>query len=111
MKVFEIVKILNLNVNAGHNLLDREITGGYVSDMLSDVLANSKEGNIWVTLQTHLNIIAVASMKGLSGIIIINGRRPDDETLQKAREEKIPILGTEMTAFQTVGKLNELGIK
>lgn len=111
MKVFDIVNILHLKINAGSDSLQQEIKGGYVSDMLSDVLANAGEGNIWVTLQTHLNIIPVASMKGLAGIIIVNGRQPDDETLKKAEEEKIPILGTVMTAFQTVGKLYELGIK
>jgi hypothetical protein len=99
-----------LNVKSGKDLLDRDVTGGYVSDMLSDVIAHSKMGNVWVTLQTHLNIIPVASMKELSGIIIVNGRQPDKDTLKKAEEEKVPILGTDMRAFQVVGKLYQLGI-
>ena len=110
MKLLNIVQKLGLNVISGKNLLDRDVTGGYVSDMLSDVIAHSKSGNIWVTLQTHLNIIPVASMKELSGIIIVNGRQPDEDTLKKAEEEKIPILGTDMRAFQVVGKLYQLGI-
>jgi len=110
MKIADIVQKLKLNVKSGNDLLDREITGGYVSDMLSDVIAHAKTGYIWVTLQTHLNIIPVASMRELSGIIIVNSRQPDPDTLKKAEEEKIPVLGTDMRAFQVVGKLYQLGI-
>lgn len=110
MKLLEIVNKLNLDVISGNELLDREVTGGYVSDMLSDVLTHSRKGTIWVTLQTHLNIIPVASMREVAGIIIVNGRQPDAETLKKAEKEKIPVLGTEMRAFQVVGKLYQLGI-
>ena len=110
MKLFDIVQKLGLNVKSGNDLLDRDITYGYVSDMLSDVIAHAEEGSIWVTLQTHLNIIPVASMKAISGIIIVNDRQPDEETLKKAEEEKVPILGTDMKAFQVVGKLYQLGV-
>jgi len=110
MKLSEIVGKLNLDIISGDELLDKDITGGYVSDMLSDVMAHSKEGNIWITLQTHLNIIPVASMKEVCAIIIVNGRQPGEDTLAKAKTEKIPLLGTDMTAYQIVGKLNELGI-
>jgi predicted transcriptional regulator len=110
MKLTEIVQRLNLEVQAGKEFLEREITGGYISDMLSDVLAHARKGNVWVTLQTHLNIIPVASMKEISGIIIVNGRQPDQETLQKATDEKVPVLGTKSKAFQVVGKLYQLGV-
>ena len=110
MKILDIVKNLKLNVISGDDLLDKDVTGGYVSDMLSDVIAHAQKGDIWVTLQTHLNIIPVASMKEVFGIIIVNGRQPEEETLKKAMEEKVPVLGTEMTAFQVVGKLYQLGI-
>ncbi len=110
MKLRDIVQNLELKVISGNDLLDRDITGGYVSDMLSDVIAHAEEGHIWVTLQTHLNVIPVASMKAISGIIIVNDRQPDEETLKKAKEEQIPILGTEMKAFHVVGKLYQLGI-
>jgi len=111
MKLSEIKQELNLSIKSGINLLDREVSGGYVSDMLSDVLTNAKKNNIWITLQTHLNIIPVASMKEISGIIIVNGRQPDEDTLKKAEEEKVPILGTTLNAFQVVGKLYKLGIE
>ncbi|MBU0559530.1 MAG: serine kinase [Bacteroidetes bacterium] len=110
MRISEIIKKLNLTVLSSGDFLDREINGGYVSDMLSDVLANSKKGNIWITLQTHLNVISVASIKELSGIIIVNGRKPDEDSLKKAEEEKIIVLSTDERAFQIVCKLYELGI-
>lgn len=110
MKISEIIEKFNLTVLSGRDLLEREITGGYVSDMLSDVLTNSKEGNIWITLQTHLNVISVAGIKELSGIIVVNGRKPEEDSLKKADEEKIIVLSTDEKAFQIVGKLYELGI-
>ncbi len=108
MKLKEIIEKLQLVVLAGQENLDVEVTGGYMSDLLSDVIANSKEGNLWVTLQIHQNIIAVAKLKDLSGIIIVNNRKPDEETLQKAKEENVPLFVSEEMAYEVSGKLYEL---
>jgi len=108
MKLEEIVKKLNLNVLTATEKLDTEVSGGYTSDLLSDVIANSNERNLWITLQTHQNIIAVAKLKELSGIIIINNRQPAEETLKKAKEENIPLLTSSETAFEISGKLYQL---
>jgi len=108
MKVKDIIEKLQLKVLTGQEKLDVEVTGGYTSDLLSDVIANSKEGNLWITLQTHQNIIAVAKLKDLAGIIIVNNREPDEETLKKAKEENVPVLCTEELAFEVSGKLFEL---
>jgi predicted transcriptional regulator len=111
MKLTDIVKTLELDIKAGHDLLDREVSGGYVSDILSSVLTHAEQGNIWVTYQRHLNIIPIAGAKEISGIILVSGRQVDKETLEKADEEKMPILGTSMDAFQVVGKLYRMGIR
>jgi hypothetical protein len=108
MKLREIAKKLQLQVLVGQDRLNTEVTGGYTSDLLSDVMANSKAGNLWITLQTHQNIIAVAKLKDLAGIIIINDRKPDEETLQKAKEETVPLLCTGEIAFRLSGKLFNL---
>jgi len=105
MELKTIVETLNLNVETTRGDLSREVSGIYVSDLLSDVLAHAKEDDLWVTLQGHPNIIAVASMKDLSGIVLVNGRTPEDETLRKANEEEIPIMTTEMQTFNLAGKL------
>ena len=111
MKLKEVVKSLNLKVLTGKDLLGREVTGGYASDMLSDVLANAGNGYLWVTMQIHPNVLAVASSKDLSGVIIVNGRKPEAETLEKAEQKKIPILMSPSSTYTVAGKLYELGIK
>lgn len=91
--------------------LDRPIGGGYASDLLSCVIARAKEGHIWVTLQAHINIIAVASLVGLAAVVITEGAQPDEATIAKAREEGINLLATTETTFTIVGKLAKLGIE
>ncbi|MBC8357520.1 MAG: serine kinase [Candidatus Aminicenantes bacterium] len=108
MKLKEIIEKLQLKVLTGQDKLQVEVTGGYTSDLLSDVIANSKQGNLWITLQIHQNIIAVAKLKDLAGIIIVNNREPDEETLQKAKEENVPLFSSEEMAFEISGKLYEL---
>ena len=110
MKLTELVQKLNLSVRSAKTHLDREITGGYASDLLSDVLAHGNEGNLWITLQIHQNIVGVANMKDLAGIILVNNREPEQETLEKAEAEGLPIMVTEMPTFELVGKLYSLGI-
>ncbi len=94
---------------AGH-AVTRQVSGGYVSDLLSDVMANSREGDVWVTLQKHVNIVAVAQLNGLAGIVLVNGRRPEPDTVARAEEHGIPIVSTELPAFDVVGILHNLGI-
>lgn len=88
--------------------MDREISGGYVSDLLSDVMGNADEGQVWITLQTHKNVMAIASLKELAAVILVNGHKPDDDTAAQSNEEDIPLLGTPLSAFDITGKLYEL---
>lgn len=111
MSIRDIVKKLGLKVISGEDLPEREVTGGYVGDLLSDALANSKKGNIWITIQIHQNIIAVASSKELSGIIIVNGRKPVEETIKKAKEEEIPLMTSNLLSYEVAGRLYEIGIR
>ncbi len=111
MKLQEIVDSLSLEVKTPSSDLTKEVTGGYVSDLLSDVIANCKEGHVWVTLQAHQNIVAVATLRELSGIILVNNKTPEPETLKKAEGEGIPIMGTSLPAFEIVGRLYALGLR
>lgn len=108
MKVIDVVKELKLDVLSGKSYLEKEITGGYCSDLLSDVMGNANEGELWITLQVHKNILAVASLKEVSGIIIVKGLTPDEETLNLSEKEEIPILSTTEPAFVIAGKLYHL---
>lgn len=108
MTVREIVEKLNLTVFSGENGLDKEIDGGYVSDLLSDVMGYAQMGQVWVTLQTHKNVMAIASLKELSAIILVKGFKPDADTVAQSNAEDIPILGTDEQTYSLVGKLYEL---
>lgn len=111
MNLKALIGKLDLEVKTVNVDLDRTVTGGYVGDLLSDVMANAEGGNIWVTQQIHQNIVAVAVLKELSGIIIVNKRVPEQEVIEKAEVEKMPMLLTNMSAFEVTGRLFSLGIK
>jgi hypothetical protein len=110
MTLKEVAEKLGMKPVSALSKLSQEFTSGYVSDLLSDVMANAKAGDVWITLQVHQNIIAVATLKELTGIIIIGGRQPEKNALAKAEAENIPILLTELPAFEVVGQLYQMGI-
>jgi len=107
MKIIDLVNALNLKVFSGSAGINNEVRGGYVSDLLSDVMGNANEGEVWITLQTHRNILAIASLKDLSAIILVKGLIPDQSTIDKSNEENIPILGTDDQTFRIAGRLYE----
>jgi predicted transcriptional regulator len=108
MTIKEIIETLNLEVFSGSKGIANEVTGGYTSDLLSDVMGNADAGRIWITLQTHKNSVAVASLKDLSAIVLVNGFKPEDDASLQSEEENIPILGTSEGAFEISGKLFKL---
>jgi len=99
---------LGLEVLAGAAHLEREVTGGYCSDLLSDVMANAAAGNLWLTVQLHQNVVAVASLVGLAGVVITSGRRPEADTLQRADREGVVILRASAPTFEIAGRLWDL---
>jgi hypothetical protein len=105
MNVREVVERLSLELKTEGGDLEREVRGCYISDLLSDVMANAREGELWITLQTHPNIVAVAALKNLSGIIITNKRTPEEETLNKARSERVTIVVSHATTFEIGGRI------
>ena len=108
MKLKDIVEKLKLRVICGEECLENEITGGYCSDLLSDVMGNAQEGHVWITIQVHKNIIAVASLKELSAIMLVKGLMPTEETIVTAKEQGVAIVQTSETAFEIAGKLYNL---
>ena len=110
MRLREVAGALGLEIRSAAEQLDMEVRGGYASDLMSDVIANAEAGSIWVTLQVHVNIVAVAAMKELAGVILVNGREPQEETVARAEEKKVPILVSDLPAFELVGRLHRLGI-
>lgn len=108
MKVADIVEKLGLEICCGTAGINREIKGGYTSDLLSDVMGNAQEGNLWITLQTHKNVMAIASLKELSAIILVKGYKPEEDTVTESEAEGIPILSTTKQTFEITGEIYEL---
>jgi predicted transcriptional regulator len=112
MTVTEVAERIEGRIVVGAaEAMQREIRGGYASDLLSDVMANSQEGDLWVTMQKHVNIVAVAQLNGLAGIVLVNGREPEEAAAKKAEDEHIPIISTPWQAFDVAGELFSLGIR
>jgi len=88
-----------------------EVTNGYVSDLMSCVMAGASKNDLWVTLQSHSNIVAIAALLDLSAVIITENSQPDEDTITKANQENIILLSTHLSSFDVVGKLWELGIR
>jgi hypothetical protein len=108
VKLSDLASRLGLTMHQSQGRSGIEVSGAYTSDLLSDVMAYGREKNVWITCQTHENIVAVAKLKNLAAVILVNSRRPDEATLRRAQEENILLYSTSDTAFVITGKLYNL---
>ncbi len=112
MKLEEIIKKLDLKVlTESKEFKEVEPAGGYCSDLLSCVMAGAKNKAVWVTLQAHVNIVAVAALLDLSAVIITEGAQPDQAVIDKANQQSVTLLSTPLPSFTVVGQLWELGLR
>ncbi len=111
MTVADVVSCVEGRLVAGRESADQPVRGGYVSDLLSDVMANARDGDLWVTLQRHANIVAVASVRDLACIVLVGGRQPEEAAVTRAEEEGVPIIVTALSAFDVIGRLHGAGLK
>jgi hypothetical protein len=109
MKLKEIVQQLQLDVVHVADI-NRDIREGYASDLLSCVMAGAQADNVWVTLQAHPNVIAVASLLDLGAVIITEGAEPNEQTVHQAHDKAINVLRTTKDTFRIVMELCSLGI-
>lgn len=89
---------------------DRVVDGVIVSDMVSDVMASAKSGNLWITIQTHKSIVPAANLVDISAIIIANGKKVPQDTIDIANKHEVAILTTQLPTFELVGKLFNSGL-
>jgi hypothetical protein len=87
-----------------------KIKGCYIGDLLSNVMAHACESDLWLTVQTHQNVVAVAQLLNLGGVVFLEGHLPDEDTIKKAKEEKIPLFSTGHSAYELAGRLYEMGL-
>ncbi|MBD3306735.1 serine kinase [candidate division KSB3 bacterium] len=111
MTIRTLVNALSLTVLCSEDQLDQEISGGYASDMLSCVMAGAHKGNVWVTLLTHLNVVAVAVLVEIPAVIITEHSPVEPTVLKKAETEGLVLLQTPEPTYAVVGKLYELGVR
>ena len=110
MKIRQVVEELSLSVLAGEDFLEQEVHWGYCCDLLSRVMSKGKKGGLWITVQTHMNIVAVAVLTEIACIVIPEGIQVEEEVLKKAENEGVVILSSDMTAFELAGKLYKMSI-
>lgn len=110
MTVRELLKEIPMEIICGEENLDRIVTRGFSSDMMSNVIAKGGEGDIWLTFQTHLNVVAIGLMKKMSAVVLVQNRKLIPRALEKAESEGLVILETPLSAFELGGRLYKLGI-
>lgn len=110
MTVNEIAKKLNLTFYAGEELAEKLAKGCYIGDLLSLAMSKVTAENVWITIQTNVNVVAVASLAEASCVIVADGCIPDEKTIEKAKEQDVILLGGEISAFDAAVRLSEMGI-
>lgn len=102
---------IGLKLLAGKGGTDRELTGVYICDLLSWVMAHGNKGDAWITVQTHSNIIAVAALLELSCIIVPEEVEVEEDTLQKAEDEGVAVYQSSISAYGIAKELYKMGIE
>ena len=112
MTLQEIIAKLNLKVlTAPRDFSAIMPKGGYASDLLSCVMAGAQPDNVWVTLQAHMNVVAVASLREVSVVIITEGAQPEADVIIRANEQGVILLSTSAPSYEIIGRLWEMGIQ
>lgn len=111
MLVKDIKDKFDFKVVAGEKGLNNEVKGLYCCDLLSWVMSHAKERDAWITVQTHINIVAIASLLNLACIIVPEAIEVDEDTIEKANEENITIFSTDLDNFRIFSKFYEAGMR
>lgn len=111
MKLREIITHTDLKpLHRGTWDPEMDMKGCYIGDLLSNVMAKAQAGDLWLTVQTHSNVVAIAVLLNLAGIVIVEGHLPQPQTLEKAQEEGITLLGTSLSSYELACRFASLGV-
>ncbi len=110
MNVSEFASKLGARMLTGETGSERQVGGMHCGDLLSWVMSHAKKGEAWVTVHTHLNIVAVATLTELSCIVIPEGIEVEETTLKRAEQEGIPVIGSELSAYRICCIAHECGL-
>ncbi|MDK2918013.1 MAG: hypothetical protein PWQ37_746 [Candidatus Petromonas sp.] len=111
MIVKDLVEKFNFKLLTERDGLEKSVDGVYCCDLLSWVMSHAKNNDAWITVQTHVNVVAVASLLNLSCVIIPESIEVDEDTIAKAKKEGIPILSTDLNAYGIFSKFYEAGMR
>jgi hypothetical protein len=112
MKLLDVVRALSLRDLTGvPELLEADVAGAYASDLLSDILANAPEGGLSLTIQAHMNAVAVAVHARQVALLFTSSRLPPDDVVVRARAHGVALLATDLCTFDAAGRLYELGLR
>lgn len=110
MNVEALCKKIGAELICGGENIENELSGCYIGDLLSLAMSRVQKGNVWITIQTNINIAAVASLTEAGCILLCDGCRPDENTAERANREGIPILSSEKSAYELACELFGAGI-
>ena len=110
MTVSELCTLIEARNQTEAVSMDREVLCGYVCDLLSWVMAHGEEGMAWVTVQTHLNVIAVAALADMACVILPEGIEMEKESLDKAASEGMCVLQSPLSGYEICGRLRAAGV-
>ncbi len=108
MKLSVLEKELDLKLLTECDYDDREVTGGYVGDLLSWVMGRARTGDVWITIMSNINIVAVATLTDCACILLSEGVIPDENVIEKANSQDIVIMSSELSSYELSTKIGEL---
>ncbi|NLL04715.1 MAG: AraC family transcriptional regulator [Clostridiaceae bacterium] len=107
MKIDQLADLIQAKILTDNKSLDNEISGAYICDLLSWVMSHANKGDVWITVHTHLNIVAVALLVEVACILVPEGIQVEEATIKKANEEGIAILSSNKTAYQIAVEISK----
>lgn len=106
MTVKELVQKFKLEVVAGP-ALEKEVEGAYIGDLLSNVMARADKNNLWLTVQGHQNVVAVALLVELSAVILVEDFDYEKNAVERACQKKVNLLKSTKKSYELSCELNE----
>ncbi len=110
MTVKELLDKTGYTLAAGEGGLLNNVSGCYIGDLLSLAMSRVQSENVWITIQTNVNIVAVSVLAEGSCVILCDGQKPDDTAKSKGDLEDIPLITTDKSAYEVAKELISLGV-
>ena len=106
MKIRELLPLLEAKCLTPGAALEKEVRCGYTCDLLSWVMAHGEEGMAWVTVQTHMNVIAVAVLSEMACVILPENIPMEQESLDKAAAEGMCVISSPLSGYEICGRMH-----